>query len=192
MGKSIKGTKTEQNLLKAFAGESQARNRYTYFASVAKKEGFVQISNIFIETAENEKEHAKVFFKHLEGGDVEITASYPAGMIKDTKANLEEAAAGENMEWTTLYADFAKVAKDEGFAEVARSFEQVSKVEKFHEARYRKLINNLANGEVFKKRAAIKWHCTNCGYVLEADQAPKECPACKHPEAFFEVLAENY
>jgi len=192
MGKSIKGSRTEQNLLKAFAGESQARNRYTYFASVAKKEGLVQVSNIFMETAENEKEHAKVFFKHLEGGEVEITASYPAGMIKDTKANLEAAAAGENLEWTTLYADFAKVAQDEGFPEVARSFEQVSKVERFHEARYRKLINNIANSEVFKKKASIKWHCTNCGYVFEGNQAPKECPACKHPEAFFEVLAENY
>jgi rubrerythrin len=192
MAKSIKGTKTEKNLLKAFAGESQARNRYTYFASAAKKEGLEQISNIFIETAENEKEHAKVFFKHLEGGDVEITASYPAGIIKDTKSNLEAAAAGENMEWTTLYADFAKVAHDEGFSEVARSFEQVSKVEKFHEARYRKLINNVVNAEVFKKKAAVKWHCTNCGYVFEGNQAPKECPACKHPEAFFEVLAENY
>jgi rubrerythrin len=192
MAKSIKGTQTEKNLLKAFAGESQARNRYTYFASAAKKEGFVQISNIFSETAENEKEHAKVFFKHLEGGDVEITASYPAGLIKDTQSNLEEAAAGENLEWTTLYADFAEVAKDEGFSEVARSFEQVSKVEKFHEARYRKLINNISKGEVFKKKASIKWHCTNCGYVFEGDQAPKECPACKHPEAFFEVLAENY
>jgi rubrerythrin len=192
MGKTIKGTKTEQNLLKAFAGESQARNRYTYFASVAKKAGFEQIANIFIETAENEKEHAKVFFKHLEGGEVEITATYPAGMISDTKSNLEAAAAGENMEWTTLYADFTKTAKDEGFPEVARSFEQVSKVEKFHEARYRKLINNLASNEVFKKKESVKWHCTNCGYVVEGDQAPKECPACKHPQAFFEVLAQNY
>ena len=192
MSKSIKGTKTEQNLLKAFAGESQARNRYTYFASVAKKEGLEQIGNIFTETAENEKEHAKVFFKHLEGGDVEITAVYPAGIIKDTKTNLEAAAAGENLEWTTLYADFAKVAKDEGFADIARSFEQVSKVEKFHESRYRKLINNLANAEVFKKKASVKWHCTNCGYVFEGAEPPKECPACKHPQAFFEVLAENY
>ncbi|MFA6129693.1 MAG: rubrerythrin family protein [Candidatus Omnitrophota bacterium] len=192
MSKSIKGTKTEQNLLKSFAGESQARNRYTYFASVAKKEGLVQISNIFTETAENEKEHAKVFFKHLEGGDVEITAVYPAGIIKDTKTNLEAAAAGENMEWTMLYADFAKIAKDEGFPEIARSFEQVAKVERFHEFRYRKLINNLVNSEVFKKRSSIKWHCTNCGYVFEGVEAPKECPACKHPQAFFEVLAENY
>jgi len=192
MSKSIKGTKTEQNLLKSFAGESQARNRYTYFSSVAKKEGLAQISNIFTETAENEKEHAKVFFKHLEGGDVEITAVYPAGLIKDTKTNLEAAAAGENMEWTMLYADFAKIAKDEGFPEIARSFEQVAKVERFHESRYRRLINNLVNDEVFKKRSSIKWHCTNCGYVFEGAEAPKECPACKHPQAFFEVLAENY
>ena len=192
MSKSVKGTRTEQNLLKAFAGESQARNRYTYFSSVARKEGLEQIASIFIETAENEKEHAKVFFKHLEGGDVEITAVYPAGIIKDTKTNLEAAAASENMEWTTLYADFAKVAKDEGFPDIARSFEQVSKVEKFHESRYRKLINNLANTEVFNKKASVKWHCTNCGYVFEGTEPPKECPACKHPQAFFEVLAENY
>jgi len=192
MGKSIKGTKSEKNLLAAFAGESQARNRYTYFASAARKEGFEQIANIFTETAENEKEHAKVFFKHLEGGDVEITAVYPAGAIRDTKTNLEEAAAGENMEWATIYSDFAKIAKGEGFAEVARSFEEIAKVEKFHESRYRKLINNIINGEVFKKKASIKWHCINCGYVFEGDEAPKECPACKHPQAFYEVLAENY
>jgi rubrerythrin len=192
MSKSIKGTKTEQNLLKAFAGESQARNRYTYFASVAKKEGLVQISNIFTETAENEKEHAKVFFKYLEGGDVEITASYPAGSIKATLANLKEAAAGENLEWTTLYADFAKEAKREGFTDVARSFEQISKVEKFHESRYRKLIANISSGEVFKKSSAVKWHCANCGYVYEGMEALKECPSCKHPQAYFEVLAENY
>jgi len=189
---NLKGSKTEKNLLKAFAGESQARNRYTYFASAAKKEGYEQIANIFLETAENEKEHAKIFFKHLEGGDAEITAVYPAGAIKDTKVNLEEAAAGENMEWTSLYQDFAKIAKDEGFSDVARSFEQVAKVEKFHESRYRKLINNVANQEVFKKQAAVKWHCINCGYVLEGGAAPKECPACKHPQAYFEVLAENY
>ncbi len=192
MAKSIKGTKTEKNLLAAFAGESQARNRYTYFSSAARKEGYEQIANIFAETAENEKEHAKVFFKHLEGGDAEITATYPAGMIKDTKANLEAAAAGENLEWTTLYSDFAKIAKDEGFPEVMRTFEQISKVEKFHESRYRKLINNIANGEVFKKKSAVKWHCINCGYVSEGVEAPKECPACKHPQAFYEVLSENY
>ena len=192
MANSIKGTKTEQNLLKAFAGESQARNRYTYFASKARKEGMEQIANIFEETTGNEKEHAKVFFDFLEGGDVEIIATYPAGMIKDTKSNLEAAAAGENMEWTTLYANFAKIAKDEGFTEIARAFEQISKVEKFHESRYRKLIANIANGEVFKKKTVVKWHCINCGYVFEGMEAPKECPACKHPQAFYEVLAENY
>jgi rubrerythrin len=192
MGKSIKGTKTEKNLLGAFAGEAQARNRYTFFASAARKEGLEQIANIFMETAENEREHAKVFFKYLEGGDTEITATYPAGIIKDTKSNLEAAAAGENMEWTTIYADFAKVAKDEGFPEVARSFEQIGKVEKFHESRYRKLANNIGNSEVFKKKASVKWHCINCGYVFEGAEAPKECPACKHPQAFYEVLAENF
>ena len=192
MSKTIKGTKTEKNLLKAFAGESQARNRYTYFASAARKEGFEQIANIFIETAENEKEHAKVFFKHLEGGDAEITATFPAGAIKDTKTNLQEAAAGENMEWTTIYSDFANTARDEGFPEVARSFEQIAKVEKFHESRYRRLINNIENKEVFNKKAAVKWHCINCGYMIEGNEAPKECPACKHPTSFYEVLAENF
>lgn len=192
MAKSIKGTKTEKNLLAAFAGESQARNRYTFFASAAKKEGYEQISRIFLETAENEKEHAKIFFKYLEGGDVEITAAYPAGVIGNTKNNLEAAAAGENMEWTTLYANFAKDAKEEGFPEVARSFEQISKVEMFHEKRYRKLAANIANSEVFKKKAPVKWHCINCGYVHEGDEAPKECPACKHPQSYYEVLADNY
>jgi len=192
VAKSIKGTQTEKNLLAAFAGESQARNRYTYFASAARKEGFEQIANIFIETAENEKEHAKIFFKYLEGGDVEIIAGYPAGMIRDTRSNLEAAAAGEKMEWTVLYADFAKIARDEGFPEVARAFDQVARVEKFHESRYRKLISNVANGEVFKKKAPVKWHCTNCGYVFEGAEAPQECPACKHPQAFYEMLAENY
>jgi rubrerythrin len=178
--------------LKAFAGESQARNRYTYFASAARKEGFEHIANLFTETAENEKEHAKLFFKFLEGGDLEITASYPAGRIGTTKENLEASAAGENMEWTTIYADFAKTAKDEGYPEVAQTFEQIAKVEKFHEARYRKLINNVANGEVFKKKQAVKWHCINCGYVHEGPEAPQKCPACQHPQAFYEVLAENY
>ncbi|MHB8137562.1 MAG: rubrerythrin [Smithellaceae bacterium] len=192
MAKLIKGTKTEKNLLASFAGEAQARNRYTFFASVAKKEGYEQISRIFLETAENEKEHAKVFFKYLEGGEVEITATYPAGVISDTKSNLEAAAAGENMEWTILYADAAKVAKEEGFPEVAYSFEQISKVEMFHENRYRRLAANIAISEVFKKKAATKWHCINCGYISEGDEAPKECPACKHPQAFYEVLAENY
>lgn len=192
MGKSIKGSKTEKNLLAAFAGESQARNRYTYFASKARKEGFEQISAIFIETAENEKEHAKVFFKYLEGGEVEITAGYPAGVIADTKTNLEEAAAGEKMEWSTIYADFAKVAKEEGFNDVAVSFEQIAKVEKFHEARYRKLISNIADGAVFKRKTAVKWHCRNCGYVHEGPEAPQECPACKHPQSHYELLAENF
>ena len=192
MSKSIKGTKTEHNLLASFAGESQARNRYTYFASAARKEGYEQIANIFMETAENEKEHAKVFFKFLEGGELTITAAYPAGMIKDTKSNLEAAAAGENMEWTTLYADFAKTAKDEGFPEVVKAFEQISKVERFHESRYKKLINNIANKEVFKKKASVKWHCINCGYVVEGTEAPDQCPACKHPQSFYEVLAENF
>lgn len=192
MGKSIKGTKTERNLLKAFAGESQARNRYTYFASAAKKEGYEQIQAVFLDTAENEKEHAKVFFKYLEGGEVEITAAYPAGVIGDTAKNLAAAAAGENMEWTTLYAEFAGTAREEGFPEIADSFEQIAKVEKEHEARYRKLLKNIASEEVFKKVKPVKWHCRNCGYVVEGVEAPDMCPACRHPRSFYEVLAENY
>ncbi|MDD5731079.1 MAG: rubrerythrin family protein [Candidatus Omnitrophica bacterium] len=192
MAKSIKGSETEKNLLAAFAGESQARNRYTYFASAAKKEGFEQIAAIFTETAENEKEHAKVFFKYLEGGDAQITASYPAGMIKDSRSNLLAAAAGENLEWTTLYVDFAKIAREEGFLEIAASFDQIAKVEKFHEERYRKLAGNVEKGEVFKKGAKVRWHCTNCGYVTEGFEPPKECPACKHPQSYYEVLAQNY
>jgi rubrerythrin len=192
MAKSFKGSQTEKNLLASFAGESQARNRYTYFASAAKKEGFEQIARIFIETAENEKEHAKVFFKHLQGGEVEVVAGFPAGTIGATMANLEAAAAGENMEWTTLYANFARIAKKEGFPEIARSFEQIAKVEKFHEGRYRKLMENIAAKKVFKKDAAAKWHCANCGYVYEGKTAPKECPACKHPQSYYELLAENY
>jgi rubrerythrin len=192
MSKSIKGTRTEKNLLASFAGESQARTRYTFFASVAKKEGYEQISRFFLETADNEKEHAKVFFKYLEGGELEITASYPAGVIGDTKSNLEAAAAGENMEWSMLYADAAKVAREEGFPEVARSFEQIAKVEMFHEQRYRKLLENIRKGEVFKKNEKTKWHCINCGYVHEGEEAPKECPACRHPQSYYELLAENY
>jgi rubrerythrin len=192
MTKSIKGTKTEKNLLAAFAGESQARNRYTYFASKAKKEGFEQIANIFTETAANEKEHAEVFFNYLQGGDAEITASYPAGVIKDTKSNLEDAAAGENLEWTTIYSDFAKIAKEDGFPQIAGSFDEIIKVERFHESRYRKLIQNVAYGEVFKRKDKVKWHCSNCGYVFKGTEAPKECPACKHPQAYYELLAENY
>ncbi|HVO40752.1 MAG TPA: rubrerythrin family protein [Spirochaetia bacterium] len=189
---TIKGTKTEQNLLKAFAGESQARNRYTYFAGAARKEGFEQIANIFQETADNEKEHAKVFFGHLEGGELEITAMYPAGAVKGTQDNLEAAAAGEKMEWTTLYPEFGKIAREEGFPEVARSFEQIAKAEKFHEGRYRKLLDNVSSGSAFKKPAAVKWHCINCGYIFEGPEPPKECPACRHPRSFYELLAENY
>jgi rubrerythrin len=190
--KSIKGTQTEKHLLTAFAGESQARNRYTYFASAARKEGLEQIAAIFLETADNEKEHAEVFFQYLEGGDVEIAAAYPAGMINDTKLNLEEAAAGENMEWTTIYADFSKTASDEGFPEIARSFEEIAKVERFHESRYRKLIDNLAVNQVFRKTTTVRWHCRNCGYVYEGKEAPQQCPACKHAKAYYELLAENY
>ena len=192
MAGSIKGTKTEQNLLKAFAGESQARNRYTFFASEARKAGFEQIAAIFEDTALNEKEHAKVFFKHLEGGDLEITATYPAGAIKDTRANLAAAAAGEKAEWGTIYPDFARVARSEGFPEVAQSFEQVAKAEAFHESRYNKLGANLDKGEVFKRKTPVKWHCINCGYIVEGTEPPKMCPACKHPQAFYEVLAENW
>jgi rubrerythrin len=192
MTKSLKGTRTEKNLLAAFAGESQARNRYTYFAEVARKEGFEQIANIFDETADNEKEHARVFFGHLQGGTTEIMAGYPAGMVADTRSNLEAAAAGEQLEWTTLYADFARVAAEEGFPVVANSFKQVAGVEKFHEARYRKLITNMARGEVFKKQTTVRWHCINCGYIHEGPEAPVECPACGKPQAYFEVLAENY
>jgi len=192
MGKSIKGSRTEKNLLAAFAGESQARNRYTYFASAARKEGFEQIAHIFVETAENEKERAKVFFQCLEGGNVEIIAGYTAGMIKDTRSNLEAAADGENMEWTTIYANFSKIAREEGFTEIASSFDQIAKVEKFHESRYRKLVSNVANDEVFKRKNTVKWHCTNCGYVHEGTEPPKVCPACKHPQAYYELLAENY
>lgn len=192
MSKSIKGSQTEKNLLASFAGESQARNRYTFFASAARKEGYEQIANIFTETAQNEKEHAEVFFKYLEGGDVEITAAYPAGMIKDTKANLAAAAEGEHLEWSKLYAEFGKTAKDEGFADVAVSYQEISEVEQFHEARYRKLLANVNNGEVYKKSTTVKWHCINCGYIHEGPEAPKECPACKHPQSYYELLAENY
>jgi len=192
MAKPIKGTQTEKNLLTSFAGESQARNRYTYFASEAKKEGFEQISAIFLETADNEKEHAKVFFNYLEGGDAEITATYPAGKTCDTKSNLEAAAEGEQMEWTKLYSNFALTAKEEGFNDIANSFDQIAKVEKFHEERYREFIKNITDGSVFKKKEKVKWHCRNCGYITESAEAPKQCPACKHPTAYYEILAENY
>jgi rubrerythrin len=192
MGGSIKGTKTEKNLLTAFAGESQARNRYTFFASAARKEGYEQIANIFTETAANEKEHAEVFFKYLEGGDVEITAAYPAGITRDTRENLEAAANGEKLEWSDIYPNFEKTAKEEGFTEIATSFKEIAEVEEFHEGRYRKLAKNVGVGEVFKKKASVKWHCINCGYIHEGTEAPKECPACKHTQAYYELLAENY
>jgi rubrerythrin len=192
LAKSIKGTETEKNLLKAFAGESQARNRYTFFASAARKEGYEQIGNIFAETAGNEKEHAEIFFKYLKGGDIEITATYPAGKIGTTLENLEAAAAGERMEWSEIYKDMGAMAKKEGFNDVATSFKEISEVEEFHEKRYRKLAANVAAGEVFKKKKVIRWHCTNCGYVHEGTEPPAVCPACKHAKAYYEVLAENY
>jgi rubrerythrin len=193
--KTIKGSKTEKNLLKAFAGESQARNRYTYFASEAKKAGYEQISAIFLETADNEKEHAKVFFKYLEAGEgraLEITASYPAGKIGKTEENLLEAANGEKAEWGKIYPDFEKVAREEGFEEVAKSFKEIGEVEEKHEKRYRKLLENIKNKKVFSKDKIVKWKCRNCGYVHEGKEAPETCPACKHPKAYYEVLEENY
>jgi rubrerythrin len=189
---SLKGTQTEKNLLKAFAGESQARNRYTYFAKVASKEGYEQIGGVFLETAENEGQHAKVFFKHLEGGPVEITAMYPAGVIGTTEDNLAAAADGENEEWTDLYPAFAAVAESEGFTAVATSFRQIAKVEARHEARYRKLLENVRDGQVFEKAEPVSWICRKCGYVHTGAKAPKACPACQHPQAYFEVYAENY
>ena len=188
----LKGSQTEKNLLKSFAGESQARNRYTFFASVAKKEGYEQISAIFTETADNEKEHAELFFKHLKGGMVEITASYPAGVIGTTAENLKKAADGEKMEWGTLYPNFAEVAEKEGFAEIADTFRMVAEVEKQHERRYRKLLANVEQGKVFKKDKVIKWKCRNCGHVYEGSEAPERCPVCDHARSYFEVWCENY
>ena len=189
---SLKGTQTEKNLLAAFAGESQARNRYTYFSSQARKEGYEQIAAIFADTAENEKEHAKMFFSQLEGGDVEIVAAYPAGVIGDTAANLEAAANGERMEWTAIYKDFAAMARKEGLTKIAAVFTEIAEVEEQHEKRYRKLLANVRAGQVFKKDTVVKWRCRNCGYVHEGKEAPKTCPACQHPQAFYEVLGENY
>ncbi len=189
---SIKGTKTEQNLLKAFAGESQARMRYDYFASQAKKEGLEQIAALFQETALNEKEHAKRFFKFLEGGMVEITANYPAGIIGSTLENLKASADGENEEWAELYPEFAKVAEEEGFKEVAKVFKMIAKVEKAHEERYRTLYKNLEEGKVFKREDKVIWKCRNCGFIHEGRVAPKLCPACDHPQAHFEIKEENY
>ena len=188
----LKGSKTEKNLLAAFAGESQARNRYTYFASVARKAGFEQIASLFLETAENEKEHAKRYFKCLEGGEAEITATYPAGIIGDTRANLKAAAEGEHLEWTTLYPEGERAAREEGFDEIADVFKHIAEVEKNHEARYRKRLLNVVEGNVFKKDAPVKWKCRNCGYISEGEEAPTKCPACAHPQSFYELFCENY
>lgn len=193
--KSLKGTRTAENLMKAFAGESQARTRYTYYASTAKKEGYIQISNLFMETAENEKEHAKRFFKFLneslKGEMVDITADYPVG-LGDTKENLLYAANGENEEWTKLYPTFADVAEEEGFKEIATAFRKIAEVEKHHEERYRKLLSNIENGSVFKKDKVVLWKCNNCGYIYEGTSAPQSCPACQHPQGYFEVFVETY
>ncbi|MFH1018578.1 MAG: ferritin family protein [Pseudomonadota bacterium] len=189
---TIKGTKTEKNLLKAFAGESQARNRYTYFAGVARKEGYVQIADIFEETANQEKEHAKRFFSYLEGGMTEITAAFPAGKIGTTAENLRASAGGEHEEWTELYPEFSRVAKEEGFGGIAKLFEFISVAEKQHEKRYLGLLKNVEKGTVFKRTDKTVWRCRNCGYIHEGDEAPAACPACAHPQANFETLAENW
>jgi len=191
---ALKGSETSKNLLKAFAGESQARNRYTYFASVAKKEGYEQISAIFLETAENEKEHAKIFFQYLNeiNAPLEITATYPAGKIGTTSENLLASANGEKEEWTNIYKNFEKTARKEGLKEIADSFKEIAEVEEQHEKRYRKILENVKTGKVFKKDKVIKWKCRNCGYVHEGKEAPEQCPACKHPQAYYEILEENY
>jgi rubrerythrin len=189
---TLKGTETEKNLLKSFAGESQARNRYTYFASQARKEGYVQISDIFEETANHEKEHAKRFFKFLEGGDLEIMAEFPAGVIGDTLSNLKASADGENHEHTDLYPGFAAVAREEGFDQIADVWDAVCVSEKQHEKRYRDLVANMENNTVFEKSQSVVWRCRNCGYLHEGTQAPDLCPACDHPQAHFELLGENW
>jgi rubrerythrin len=189
---NLKGTQTEKNILTAFAGESQARNRYNYFASQAKKDGYVQISEIFTETANQEKEHAKRLFKLLEGGEVEVTAAFPAGVIGTTVDNLKESAAGENYEYTDMYPGFAKTAVEEGFDEIAEIFKAIAVAEKQHEKRYLALAANIANNTVFKKDQSVVWRCRNCGYLHEGDSAPEECPACAHPQAHFELLGENW
>ncbi len=188
----LKGSKTEKNLLTAFAGESQARNRYNYFASKAKKEGYEQISGIFAETADNEKEHAKRFFKFLEGGEVEVSASFPAGVIGSTVDNLKAAAAGENYEHTKMYPEFAKIADQEGFKEIAKVFRHVAVAEKQHEKRYLRLAENIETNKVFKRETVTKWRCRNCGYIHEGKEPPDKCPACAHPKAHFELLGENW
>jgi rubrerythrin len=188
----LKGSRTEKNLLTAFAGESQARNRYTYYASQARKDGFVQIALIFEETANQEKEHAKRFFQHLKGGAVEIQAAFPAGTIGTTAENLKAAAAGEHYEWTDMYPGFAKIAREEGFEAIAKTFEAVSVAEKQHEKRYLGLLSNVESGKVFKKDKPVVWRCINCGYLHEGKEAPASCPACAHPQAYYELLAENW
>lgn len=190
--KTLKGTKTEKNLLTAFAGESQARNRYTYFSSQARKESYQQIMGVFLETADNEKEHAKRLFKFLEGGEVEIKASFPAGLIGDTKENLKAAAAGENYEHTKMYPEFANVAEKEGFQEIASVFRAIAVAERQHEKRYLNLLENMEKDRVFKRERVVKWKCRNCGYIHEGTEAPEECPACAHPREYFELLGENY
>lgn len=190
--KSLKGTQTEKNLLTAFAGESQARNRYTYFASKAREEGYIQISKIFEETADQEKEHAKRFFKFLEGGEVEVAAVFPAGVIGTTAENLKAAAMGENYEWTTMYKEFAETARKEGFEAIATVFDAVRVAEKQHEKRYNDLRANIEAGRVFKRDKKVVWRCINCGYLYEGTEAPKACPACAHPQAYFELLGENW
>ncbi len=189
---SLKGTKTEKNLLTAFAGESQARNRYSYYAGKARKEGYIQIAHFFEETADQEKEHAKRLFKFLEGGEVEIQAAFPAGVIGSTAENLKAAAAGEHYEWETMYPEFAKIAREEGFETIARTFEAIAVAEKQHEKRYLGVLANVEGGTVFKKEKKVVWRCRNCGYIHEGDEAPKVCPACAHPQAHFELLAENW
>ncbi len=190
--KSLKGTQTEKNILTAFAGESQARNRYNYFSSKAKKEGYVQISEIFAETAENEKEHAKRLFKFLEGGDVEITGVFPAGTIGTTKENLKASAAGENHEWTSMYPEFADIADKEGFPLIAATMRAIAVAEKRHEERYLKLMENIENGQVFKKEKKVLWKCANCGYVFESAEAPNVCPACAHKQEYFRLADKNW
>ena len=190
--KTLKGTKTEKNILTAFAGESQARNRYTYFSSQARKKGYQQIMGVFLETADNEKEHAKRLFKFLEGGEVEIKASFPAGLIGDTKENLRAAAAGENYEHTKMYPEFASMAEKEGFQEIASVFRAIAVAERQHEKRYLNLLENMEKDRVFKRERVVKWKCRNCGYLHEGTEAPEECPACAHPREYFELLGENY
>jgi len=189
---NLKGTQTEKNILTAFAGESQARNRYSYFASQAKKEGYVQISNVFQETADNEKEHAKRLFKFLEGGEAEVSTSFPAGLIGSTAENLKASAAGENHEYTTMYPEFASTADDVGFPEIAQAMRSIAVAEKQHEKRYLGLLENIEKGKVFRKDNTVKWKCINCGYIHEGEEAPEECPACVHPQAHFELLGENW